>query len=113
MDLTIRTARTLKVTEQKISPGEMGQLADLALDPRYEALLNVMERACISLETAHLNTSPGQPEEVLGGHAVSKAAWMFFVHVQHQVQNAYHMRAGESTEEGPPDTLNDMLQGVF
>jgi len=29
------------------------------------------------------------------------------------VQNAYHMRAGEPTEEGPPDTLNDMLQGVF
>lgn len=112
MEVLVRTARTLKVTEQRLSPEEQGQLAELALDPRYQALVNVMERACIEIDTGHLNTPPGNPEEVLGGHCVAKAAWSFFVYVQRQVQNAYNARAGESDENQTPVEIDDWLQGV-
>jgi hypothetical protein len=111
MDVRLRTTRTLKVTEVKISEEERAELAELYKDARYNSLLNVMERACIEVETAHLNTSVGQPEEILGGHSVTKAAWLFFLYVQKQVLSAYNSRAAtEEPEESP--TLNDYLQGV-
>jgi hypothetical protein len=94
-----------------VSPEEKEQLAQLFTDPRYEALLNVMERACIELDTAHLNTSVGEPEAILGGHAVAKAGWKFFLYVQKQIVSAYNTRTGE-TEEAPQPTLEDLLQGV-
>jgi len=112
MDIRVRTARTLKVTELRISDEEQQALADLYRDSRYEALLNVMERACIELETAHFNTSLGDPELILGGHAVTKAAWLLFTYFQRQVQNAYNSRTAD--EEGPsiPPTLDEFLQGI-
>jgi len=112
MTLIVRTTRTLRVTEQKLTPEEVGQLAELAMDPRYESLLNVMERACISIDTAHLETPSGDPEAVMGGHCVSKAAWAFFLYVQKQVQNAYLTRTGEEEENRPAASLDDLLQGV-
>jgi hypothetical protein len=113
MELKLRSTRTLKVTEVKVTPEEQEFLFQLAMDPRYDALLNVMERGCIELETAHLNTSPGEPEAVLGGHCVAKAAWLFFIYVQKHVLNAYHTRTAEQPEEETtPALLDDLLQGV-
>jgi hypothetical protein len=112
VELKLRTARTLKVTEIRVTPEEQEFLSQLAMDPRYTALLDAMERGCIELETAHLNTSPGDPEAVLGGHCVAKAAWLFFIYVQKQVLNAYHTRTGPPEEEAQPAALDDILQGV-
>lgn len=111
MDLKVRTTRTLKVTEINLSAEEKEKLAQLFSDPRYEALLNVMERACIELDTAHLNTPIGEPEAILGGHAVSKAAWRFFIYVQKQIVSAYNTRTDSEETDNPP-SLEDMLQGV-
>ena len=107
----LRRTRTLKVTEIQVSPEQVELLAQLALDPRYESLLDVCERACIQIDTALVNTPVGEPEAILGAHAVSKAAWLFFVYVQKQVQNAYHTRAGEPESQERP-SLEDLLQGV-
>jgi len=112
MDLKIRKTRTLKVTEVRVSAEQQGQLAELAMDPRYEALLDVMERACIELETAHFNTNVGDPEAVLGGHCMAKAAWLFFTYVQKQVFNAYSSRTGTEEEPGTEPTFDEMLQGI-
>lgn len=111
MELKLRTTRTLKVTEVRLTPEEQVQLCDLALDPRYQALLNVMERACIELETAHFNTSVGDPEAVLGGHCLAKASWLFFTYVQKQVLNAYNNRAGDESETRAP-SFEEMVQGL-
>ena len=111
MEIRLRSTRTLKVTEVEISAEEKEQLAQLYDDPRYTALLNVMERGCISLETAHFNTSVGNPEEILGGHALAKSAWLFFTYIQKQVDNAYHTRTRDE-EESPPPSLETLIQGV-
>jgi hypothetical protein len=111
MEIRLRTFRTLKVTELQLSAQTREMLAQLYDDPRYEALLDVMEQACISLETAHFNTSVGEPDEILGGHALAKGAWLFFTYVQKQVNNAYHTRTQEGSES-PPPTFEDLLQGV-
>jgi hypothetical protein len=112
MEQRARSTRTLKVTEVVISPAERALLIDLAGDPRYEALLNVMERACIALETAHFNTSTGDVESILGGHAMAKASWLFFTYVQKQVTNAFNSRMVEDDTEPQPARLDDILQGV-
>lgn len=109
--MQIRKTRTLRPTEIKIPADELSLLAGLPGDPRYDALLNVMERACISLDTAHLETAISDPEAILGGHCVSKAGWQFFVYVQKQVQAAYYMRSKEGDDQAPA-TLEEMLQGV-
>jgi hypothetical protein len=111
MELKIRTTRTLKVTEVQVSAEEQESLAQLALDPRYISLLNVMERGCIELETAHFNSPVGEPESVLGGHCVAKAAWLFFIYVQKAVMTAYNCRTGPD-EETEPAQLDDVLQGI-
>lgn len=110
MSEMIRKTRSLKVTEIEIPPEEKEHLAQLAMDPRYAAVLNVMERACIELDTALINVSTGDPEAILGAHAVSKAGWLFFVYVQRQVQNALYARTGEEEPERP--SLEDLIQGV-
>lgn len=113
MEVRIRKTRTLKVTEVKISEEEQEQLAQLYKDSRYEALLNVMERACIEMESAHFGVPMGEPEAILGGFAVAKACWFFFTYIQRQCQNAYLSRA--AADEGPeelPPTLEEVLQGV-
>lgn len=112
MELNIRTTRTLKVTEVRVSLEAEGQLAELHMNPSYNALLDVMERACIELETAHFNTAVGDPEAVLGGHCIAKSAWLFFTYVQKQVFNAYSRRIGTEEEPTEPAGLDDMLQGV-
>lgn len=111
MELAIRSTRTLKVTDITISDEERGHLAQLAMDPRYKALVNIMERSCIELDTAFINTSVAEPEAVLGAHCVSKAAWLFFTYVQKQVLNAYINQPGEE-EETPAPSLDDVLQGI-
>lgn len=111
MDLRIRKTRTLRVIEIEPTPEEREGLAQLYADPRYEFLLNVMERGCIALETAHLNTSAGDVEEILGGHAVAKSAWLFFTWTQKAVLNAYNTREGEP-EPVEEASLEDLLQGV-
>lgn len=112
MEVRVRSTRTLKVTEVRISDEERAELAELYKDLRYNTLLNVMERACIELETAHFNTSVGQPEEILGGHAIAKASWLFFAYVQKQVLNSYNSRAAATEEPQEPPTLDELLQGV-
>ena len=112
MDIRLRTTRTLKVTEQRLSPEKREALAQLYDDPRYLALLDVMEMACISLETAHFNSSVGDPEEILGGHALAKGAWLFFTYVQKQVENANITRTPRDRQEAAPPSLNDLIQGV-
>jgi hypothetical protein len=112
MPLTVRTTRTLKATDIKFTPEQIQQLARLSLDPGYQTLLDLMESACISIDTAMVNASPGQPEEVLGAHAVSRAAWLFFTYVQKQVVYAYNSRAGDSEEPAPSPSIEDILQGV-
>ena len=112
MELKIRTTRTLKVTEVVVSPEAKEMMAQLYMDARYEVLLDVMERACIELETAHFNTSPGDPEAVLGGHCMTKAAWLFFAYIQKQVFNAYSTRTGDEDENPPEASLDDMIQGI-
>jgi hypothetical protein len=111
-EVRLRTVRTLKVTEVQVSAEEQELLSQLYPDPRYEALLNVMERACIALETAHFNTSVGKPEEILGGHALAKMSWLFFTYIQKQVQNAYHTRTPDEDEEAGTPSLEDMIQSV-
>ena len=113
MEIRTRTTRTLKVTELKISDEEKELLAQLYKDSRYEALLNVLERACIEIETAHFSVSMGDPEAILGGFAVAKAAWKLFTFIQQQVYNAFISRAAldEGPEEEPP-TLEETLQSV-
>lgn len=111
MDTRLRTTRTLKVTEVEVPPEQREMLAQLYLDPRYEALLDLMERSCIALETAHLNTGVGDPEAVLGGHALTKGVWQFYIYVQKQVMSSYATRASEE-DEAPAPSLNDVLQGV-
>jgi len=112
MDVRIRTTRKLKVTEVEISDEERELLAQLANDSRYEALLNLMERCCIEIETAHFNTSVNNPEEILGGHALAKACWLFFTYIQKRVQNAVLSRAADQEEMQAPPTLEEYLQGV-
>lgn len=112
MEVRLRTTRKLKVTEVKISDEDSQALATLYQDQRYEALLNVMERACIELETAHINTAMGDPETILGGHLVCKAAWLFFAYIQKQVLGAHLMRQMEDKTPAEEPSLNDMLQGV-
>lgn len=111
MEVRLRKTRTLKVTEVEIPSEERELLAQLFPDPRYEALLNLMERACISLETAHFNTGVNDPEGILGGHALTKGAWLFFLFVQGAVNNAYHTRTMDEPESQPA-SLNDLIQGV-
>lgn len=111
MEVRLRTTRTLKVTEFELSPDKKEQLAQLYDDPRYIALLDALEMACISLETAHLNTGVGNPEEILGGHALAKSAWLVFTYVQKLVSNAYHTRTSDEAES-PPPSLEDLIQGV-
>lgn len=111
MDIRLRKTRTLKVTELVVSSEEKEAMAQLYTDPRYEFLLNVMERACIELETAHFNTSVGDPEGILGGHALAKSAWLFFTWVQKSVLNSYRTREDDE-EPVEPASLEDMLQGV-
>lgn len=111
MEIRQRKTRTLRVTELRISDEEKNALAQLYQDARYEALLNVMERVCIELETAHFNTPVGDVETVLGGHVLAKSAWLFFQYVQKMVLNAYNTRQGEAEPEAPP-SLEDMLQSV-
>jgi len=111
MEIRLRTTRTLKVTELEIKTDAREQLAQLYTDPRYEALLDVMERACISIETTHLNTPVGDPETVLGGHVMAKSAWLFFTYVQKHVLNAYHTRAGEADPEHRP-SFEEIAQGI-
>ena len=113
MDLNIRRTRRLKVTQLDIPPEELSLLAQLPGDPRYDALLNVMERACISMDTAHLATPVSDPEGVLGGHCVSKAAWQFFIYMQRQVQSAYTMRTeSEGQSKEPEPNPDDVFMGV-
>jgi len=71
-----------------------------------------MERSCIELDTAFINTPVGYPESILGAHCVSKAGWLFFTYVQKVVLNAYIQQTGEQEVETPPPSLNDVLQGV-
>jgi hypothetical protein len=111
MEARLRTTRTLKVTEIIVTDEEKAQLAQLAADPRYQALLNVMERSCIELETAHFNLPVGDPEAVLGGHCLTKGVWLFFTYVQKQVLNASYTRTKEEGEETPA-SLEDVIQGV-
>jgi len=111
MEIRHRTTRKLKVTELVISEEEKRQLAQLYQDERYTALLNVMERVCIELETAHFNTPVGDVETVLGGHILAKSSWLFFQYVQRMVLNAYNSREVETEPESPP-SLDEMLQGV-
>lgn len=110
-DLKLRKTRTLKVTEVIVSAEETEMLAQLAMDPRYEALLNVMERACIHLDTALINVPTGEPEQILGAHAVSKAAWLFLIYVQKQVLNASYTRTPDD-ESTPPPNLEEVLQSL-
>jgi hypothetical protein len=112
MEVRLRSTRTLKVTEVRPNELEQVHLADLYQDARYESLLNLMERACIELETGHFNTPLNDPEGILGGHILCKSAWLFFTYIQKWVQNSYHSRA--ATEEVPQvePTLEDMIQGV-
>jgi hypothetical protein len=112
VELKIRTTRTLKVTEVVVSPEAQGMIAQLYQDERYQALLDVMERACIELETAHFNTSAGDPEAVLGGHCMAKAAWLFFTYVQKQVFNAYSTRTGDDEQLPQEASLDDVIQGI-
>ena len=111
MEIRLRTTRKMKVTEVKVTDQEMEHLAQLHDDARYESLLNVMERACIEIETAHLNTSIADPEAILGGHLMSKASWLFFQYIQKQVLHSYHARtlADEPVQE---PTLEETFQGV-
>lgn len=112
MDIRLRTTRTLKVTEVQISDQEREHLAQLYQDARYESLLNVMERCCIELETAHLNTSMNEPEAILGGHLVAKAAWLLFQYLQRQVKSSHDMRMGDEDEGRPEPTLDEVLQSI-
>jgi hypothetical protein len=111
MELKVRTTRTLKVTELAVTPEERTALANLYGNPDYQALLDVMERGCIELETAHFNTDIGHPEAVLGGHCLTKGVWQFFAYVQKQVLNAYNSRMADDDQSEPP-SLNDVIQGV-
>lgn len=112
MSLAIRSTRTLKVTDVKLTQEQIVQLARLSLDPGYETLLNVMEAACISIDTALINAAPGQPEEVLGAHAISRAAWQFFTYVQKQVVYAYNSRAGDEEVIPERPSMEDIFQGA-
>jgi hypothetical protein len=111
MEARLRTTRTLKVTEIIVTDEEKAQLAQLAADPRYEALLNVMERGCIELETAHFNSNVGDPEAVLGGHCLAKGVWLFFTYVQKQVLNASYTSSEDEGQQAPAK-LEDVIQGV-
>ena len=106
-----RKTRKLRVTEPAISAEEKRNLAELYKDARYESLLNVMERACVEVETAHFNTPLGDTETILGGHLLAKGTWLFFQYVQRLVLNAYNTREGEPEPEAPP-SLEEMLQSV-
>lgn len=108
----LREARTLVVTEVLVSPEEQGELASLYKDSRYQnALLNVMERACISLDTAHINTPLGNRDEILLTFAVAKASWLFFTYVQKHVLNAYNNQSLEPDEKQAPD-LSEVIQSL-
>lgn len=111
MPPTLRKTRTLVVTEVRVTPEEVDQLANLYKDARYNALLNVMERACINIDTSLVNVSVGQPEEILGAHAMSKAAWLFFTYVQKQVLNAYSVQSLEAEPAKAP-SLSDTVQSL-
>lgn len=107
----LRRTRTLKVTEVAISDDECIEIAALYKSSHWQALLNVMERACISIETGLINAPVGNPDEILGAHAVTKAAWLFFQYVQKEVYSSYNRQMQEPAgqEETP---LNDLIQGV-
>jgi hypothetical protein len=111
MEVRTRKTRTLKVTELTLTAEDRRNLAELHQDPRYASLLNVMERVCIELETAHFNTPVGDVETILGGHVMTKSAWLFFQFVQKMVLNCYNSREQEPEPEAAP-SLEEMLQGV-
>jgi hypothetical protein len=111
MELKIRHTRTLKVTEVNPSREEQAQLAQLWGDPRYNALLNLMERTCIEIDSGLINAPVNDPEGVLGAQCVSKAAWIFFTYLQKKVLNAYQNREVD-TEEAPQPQFEELIQGV-
>lgn len=112
MEVRIRSMRTLKVTDVKVSDEERQQLASLRDDGRYQVLLDTLERICIEIETSHLNTSFGEPEAILGGHALARAAWLVFTYLQKQVENAYLSRTALPEEPIEEPTFEEILQGV-
>lgn len=110
----IRKERKLSVKDQKLSDEEKNNLALLFTDPRYESLLDVMERACIEQETALINAPGEEPERILAEHALAKAFWKVFVYVQNQVKNAFDQRAGQGEEKDidPVERENRRILGV-
>jgi hypothetical protein len=107
----IRKTRTLKVTEVRVTPEQQRELATLYKMSCYEALLDVMERSCIQIESCLIDAPVGNPEEILGAHAVTKAAWLFFHDVQKQVYSAYQKQLGDEAPASKP-SLNDVIQSM-
>jgi hypothetical protein len=107
----IRTTRTLRVTEVRVDPERERLLAELYKMNYWEALLDEMEASCIQIETCLIDAPIGDPEEILGAHAVTKAAWLFFQHVQKKVYSAYQKHAGQDIP-APKPSLNDLIQSM-
>ena len=62
---------------------------DLAITrsmPGYDVIRKVMEQQCEEAVTKHLNTSPDNEKEIISTFYMAKAAWVFFVKVQKQIE---------------------------
>jgi hypothetical protein len=113
MKHAIREQRTISVTQLDLSPVAKAALSELSQGPYYPHLLDLMERACIEMDTALINTPAADPEAVLGAHAISAAAWKFFTYIQRAVQNAHNQHTAIEPEPPEPPSEEDRIQGIY
>jgi hypothetical protein len=83
----LRTGRTLGVTAQP-SEAELQMLAELSRHPGYATLLNVMERAVVTMESRLISTPVDATKKVIAEHRKVQAAWQIFEYLQETVKGA-------------------------
>lgn len=85
MSEEIRDERTQGLQE-RLSPAQRSALLQIRYTPGYEAILDVMEMACIEQETRLINVEVDKPETIVAEHRMAKAFWQVFTAVQKKIE---------------------------
>jgi hypothetical protein len=100
MSETIRTERRFGVTSQ-LTQLQRSRLTYLVQSETWSDVLDVLEMACIEIETDLINTPAEDEAAVLANHKLSKAAWKIFEQMQDKIL-AESSRYMESVAPKPP-----------
>jgi hypothetical protein len=84
-DGSVRQSNTAGLRSQ-LTGAQRAALYRLSELPEYQALLDVIEMACVEQDTRLINTDAANPEAVLTEHRMSKAFWQIFVAIQKKVE---------------------------